>query len=329
MARRRGEGFVRECHGDLHLGNIAYCDGELTIFDCIEFNEEMRWIDVMSEVAFTVMDLRDRGRPDFAHRFLNAYLEITGDYDGLSVLRFYLVYRAMVRAKISRLRAEQLVPGDAKSAALAEYRGYLNIAKQYAQPLRPAIVITHGLAGSGKTTLSQVLLEMIGAVRIRTDVERKRLYSQPAAACDRTGIDAGLYAPEATRETYLRALQLARGATAAGCKVIIDAAFLQRWQRRLFRDLASELAIPFIIVDFVAKGATLRERIGRRLQDAHDASDADLAVLAHQLRTQEPLAPDEQGDTHVYDTHAPLGEAQLPARWHGVLDRLAGKIGPS
>ena len=323
MVRRRGEGFVRECHGDLHLGNIAFIDGELTIFDCIEFSEQMRWIDVISEVAFTAMDLRDRGRPHFEHRFLNAYLEITGDYEGLSVLRFYLIYRAMVRAKISRLRAEQLGPGDTKAAALAEYRGYLNIARLYAQPTRPAIVITHGLAGSGKTTLSQALLEIIGAVRIRTDLERKRLHGLPAATRDRTGIDAGLYMSEATRQTYLRALQLARGATAAGCRVIVDATFLKRWQRRLFRDLAAELDIPFIVVTFVAEDATLRERIARRLQDAHQASDADLAVLEHQVRTQEPLAPDELGDTVVYDAQAPLGEAQLPARWCGVFDRLA------
>jgi aminoglycoside phosphotransferase family enzyme/predicted kinase len=323
MARRRGAGFVRECHGDLHLGNIAFFEHELTIFDCIEFNEEMRWIDVMSEVAFVAMDLRDRGRPDLAHRFLNAYLEITGDYDGLSVLRFYLVYRAMVRAKISRLRAEQLGPGDAKAAVLAEYRGYLNIARHYEQPTRPAILITRGLSGSGKTSLSQALLEMIGAVRIRTDVERKRLHGLPAAARERSGLDAGLYAPEATRETYLRALQLARGATAAGWRVIVDAAFLKRWQRQLFRDLASELGVPFIVVSFVAEDATLRKRIARRVHDAHEVSDADLAVLEHQLQTQEPLAPDELGDTVVYDAQAALADAQLPARWRGVLDRLA------
>jgi aminoglycoside phosphotransferase family enzyme/predicted kinase len=323
MVRRRGEGFVRECHGDLHLGNIAFFEHELTIFDCIEFNEQMRWIDVMSEVAFAAMDLRDRGWLDFAHRFVNAYLEITGDYDGLSVLRFYLVYRAMVRAKISRLRAEQLGPSDAKAAALGEYRGYLDIARHYAQPSRPAIVITHGLAGSGKTTLSQALLEMIGAVRIRTDVERKRLHGLSAAARECPDIDAGLYSPEATRETYLRALQLARGATAAGWRVIVDAAFLKRWQRRLFRDLASELGIPFIVVTFVAQDATLRERIARRLDDAREASDADLAVFEHQLRTQEPLATDELDDTVVYEAQAPLGKARLEAGWRGVFDRLA------
>ena len=323
LVRRRDDGFVRECHGDLHLGNIARIDGELTLFDCIEFNVEMRWIDVMSEVAFTMMDLQDRGRAEFAHRFLNDYLEISGDYDGLSVLRFYLVYRAMVRGKIVLLRAAQLEPGDAKAAALVEYRGYLNLAKRYAQPSRSAIVITHGLAGSGKTTLSQVLLEMIGAVRIRTDVERKRSQGLRATARDHACIDEGLYAPEATRETYLRALELARCATATGYVAIVDATFLKRWQRQLFRDLAAELGIPFGIVTFVTSEATLRERIMRRLQDANDASDADLAVLEHQMQTQEPLASDELADTVVYDGQTPLVEAHSPARWRGILDRLA------
>src|SRR6185295_1695793 len=110
-------GFVRECHGDLHLGNIARIDGEPVIFDCIEFNKEMRWIDVMSEVAFTVMDLEDRAHAALAHRFLNAYLERTGDYAGLAVLPVYLAYRAVVRAKVALLRAAQDGSGACDSRA--------------------------------------------------------------------------------------------------------------------------------------------------------------------------------------------------------------------
>ena len=106
FADRQRLGFVRECHGDLHLGNIALVDGTVAIFDCIEFNDEMRWSDVMADVAFLAMDLEDRGRPDCAARFLNGYLELSGDYDGVQVLRFYVVYRALVRAKIACLRAE-------------------------------------------------------------------------------------------------------------------------------------------------------------------------------------------------------------------------------
>jgi uncharacterized protein len=322
MARRHQQGFVRECHGDLHLGNIAVVDDAPLVFDCIEFNDEMRWIDVMNEIAFTTMDLQDRGRADLAYRFLNAYLEVTGDYDGLAVLRFYLVYRAMVRAKVARLRASQLAPGDAATALYAEYYGYIRLAKAYAKPSRPAIVITHGLAGSGKTTLSQALLETIGAVRVRTDLERKRLHALVPEDRNHAGLEAGLYAPESTRRTYLRVAALAQSATAAGYVTLVDAGFLKRWQRNRFRELAAELGVPFVIVAAVADAATLRERIVRRLHEANDASDADVAVLEHQLLTQEPLTPDELSDTVVYDADTVRDQSRSSRPWSEVLDRL-------
>jgi uncharacterized protein len=323
MAERRAHGFTRECHGDLHLGNIALVDDKPVIFDCIEFNEAFRWIDVMSEVGFTVMDLRHRGRAELAQRFLNAYVEITGDYDGLSVLRFYVVYRAMVRAMVARLRAMQLGTGEARKSLLADYHSYVELAKNHIQPPRPAIIITHGLSGCGKTTLSQSLLETIGAVRIRTDVERKRPHRLPPTDRGTAGIDAGLYAPEATQRTYLRALALARMSALAGYVTIVDAAFLRCWQRQLFRELATELDVSFFIVSFAAKESTLRERIKRRLADVSDASDADLAVLEHQLRTQEPLAADEYAEMVAYDAEIPLEDAPSPTRWNDIVDRLA------
>ncbi len=318
--RQRG-GFIRECHGDLHLGNIARIDGEVTIFDCIEFNDSMRWIDVMSEVAFTVMDLQDRGRGDLGHRFLNAYLEITGDYAGLSVLRFYLAYRAMVRAKITRLRAVQLGASDASRAVLDEYHGYVDLALSYARPPQPAIILTHGLSGSGKSTLSQWLLEALGTVRIRTDIERKRLHGPGARERSAGGIDR--YAPDATEATYHRVCSLARGVAAAGHVALVDATFLKRWQRDLFRKLAADLQIPFVIVSFVAGESTLRERITCRAVEGHDASDADLAVLDHQLQVQEPLAPEERAEVVVYDSEAPLERGHAAATWGPVVERVA------
>jgi predicted kinase len=114
-----------------------------------------------------------------------------------------------------------------------------------------------------------------------------------------------------------------RGATAAGFAIIVDGAFLKRWQRQLFRDLALELRLPFVIVSFVAPEALLRERIKQRLRDANEASDADLAVLRHQLRTEEPLMPDERADAIVYDTSAAVAEARRPAPWHKVMERLS------
>ncbi len=320
--RRREEGFIRECHGDLHLNNIVRIDGELIIFDCIEFSESMRWIDVMSEVAFTVMDLHYRGRADLARRFLNAYLERTGDYPGLTVLRFYLVYRALVRAKVARLRAEQLEAGAARRALLAEYRAYLTLARSYAEPTRAALVVTHGFAGCGKTILSQALLETMGAVRIRSDVERKRLHGLGALERCRNGIDLGLYAAGATEATYRELATLAREIIGAGVVAIIDATFLKRWQRELFRNLATELGVAFVIVDFVASDLTLRERIAQRAAKGSDASDADVAVFDHQLRTREPLAPEEQAFVVAYDAEAPLEQARQPDAWRGVRERI-------
>ena len=321
-ARQQG-GFIRECHGDLHLGNIARIDGRLTIFDCIEFNDSMRWIDVMSEVAFTVMDLQDRKRADLAWRFLDAYLENTGDYAGLAVLRFYLAYRAMVRAKIDRLRAAQLEAGDSQSSVLTDYRGYVELARAYAQPPQPGIVITHGFSGCGKTTLSQELLETCGAVRIRSDVERKRLHGLASREHSRAGVDRGLYTPAATDATYRHMRALARDVVAAGFTIIVDAAFLDRWQRDLFRTLASDMQVPFAVVSFSARESTLRGRIALRAASGQDASDADLAVLEHQLRTHEALGPDEREYAIDYDAEAPLEHARTPDAWLPVLTRLA------
>ena len=319
---RREGGFVRECHGDLHLGNIAVIDGEVTIFDCIEFNEQMRWIDVMSEVAFTAMDLQDRGHAELAHRFVNAYLELTGDYAGLSVLRFYLVYRALVRAKIALLRAIQLPPGEARAPLYAERDGYLRLAEAYARSPEPAILITHGITGCGKTTLSQALLEQIGAIRIRTDVERKRLHGLAPTARSDAATARMLYGADATRRTYDHALHLAASVAAAGFVAIVDGTFLRRWQRDRFRRLAAELGIPFVIVAFSASEGVLRRRVAERARRGTDASDADVAVLEHQLGVRQSFGADEVGDIVTYDAAAPLADARSPHAWSAVIDRI-------
>ena len=294
FAQRKRDGFVRECHGDMHLGNIALVDGEVTVFDCIEFNDDLRWIDVISEVAFLVMDLMDRKRADLGWRALNAYLEATGDYAGLAVLRYYLVYRAMVRAKVSAIRAGQtgLEPSE-RASVMGRYRGYTRLAQSFAAEPRPLLAITHGLSGSGKTTLSQTILEATGAIRIRSDVERKRLFGLAADERSGSGVASGLYGADATGLTYRHLETLAGAMVRAGFPAIVDAAFLQRAQRDSFRELASTLGVPFAILDFPADKATLRQRVAGRMALGRDASEADLAVLEHQFATQQPLAADE------------------------------------
>ncbi|MBK7794728.1 MAG: AAA family ATPase [Betaproteobacteria bacterium] len=307
FSARRRRGFVRECHGDLHLANVARIDGEITVFDGIEYSAALRWIDVASEIAFTVMDLKDRGQVAFAHRFLDAYLAATGDYGALAVLRYYVVYRALVRAKVACLRAGQLPPGGARDALHREFRDYVDLAVREAEPGRAAIVITHGFAGSGKTTCTQALLEALGAIRVRSDVLRKRRFGLGPHDDSHSGLASGLYAPEATRATYLQARDLAREIAASDRVAIVDATCLARWQRDLFRDLAAELRIPFAIVDLHASAGTLRERIAQRRAAGDDASEADLTVLEHQQRAAEALADDELPRTLTVDAAGPAG----------------------
>ena len=315
IGRRLRQGFVRECHGDLHLGNIALIDDAPVPFDCIEFNASFRWIDVMSEIAFLAMDLMAHGLHGQAWRCLDRYLQESGDYAGVELLRFYLVYRAMVRAKIGLIRDRQMaIGGGVGPAPVSAFRGYLDLARGLSHREQPAIILMHGLSGSGKTTVAQVLLESSGAIRMRSDVERKR--SHGLVAGDRRGADdaAGLYAPAVSAATYRRLLILATGIVAAGWPVIIDAAFLRREDRDAFRELARRAAVPFVIVACEAGEATLRERVATRERAGADASDAGIDVLERQLATVEPPGADERGATVTAKTDAgPAGFADALA----------------
>jgi aminoglycoside phosphotransferase family enzyme/predicted kinase len=324
FSQRKHEGRVRECHGDLHLGNIVLLDGAPRVFDCIEFNPELRWIDVMNEVAFLVMDLRAAGRAKFAARLLNAYLESTGDYGGLRVLRHYLVYRAMVRAKVNLMRARQLEPGSGEAVFLEDqFRRHVTLAKNSIRPAHPFLAITHGFSGSGKTTLTQPLVERTGAIRVRSDLERKRIHGLAPKHRSESGIGTGLYRPDATVATYERLLDLARCIIEAGHSVIVDATFLQRGQRDMFRALAARTGASFAIVDFPAGEDMLRQRVLARSERGEDASDADLAVLEHQLRTHQPLQADELESVFAYDASAPADLAERPQAWAALLQRLS------
>lgn len=322
-ARKRG-GFVRECHGDLHLGNIVVLDGRPVPFDCIEFNEELRWIDVMSEIAFLAMDLEDRGRGDLAWRFLNRYLEATGDYAGLGVLRFHLVYRALVRAKVHLMRSRQPGLRRTEKARLARaFQDYLRLAGRLAAPKRVALILAHGLSGCGKTTLTQPLVELLGAVRLRSDLERKRLHGLAPLSSSGSGLGSGIYTAEATAATYRRLGELAQDALRAGYPVVVDAAFLKRPERDAFRAIAERLDAPFLILDFHAPQEVLRTRVAERLAVADDASEADLAVLEHQFAAREPLTPAEMAAAFAVDATGPVSHEM----WRPFVERLRRSVG--
>lgn len=299
---RKQAGRIRECHGDLHLRNIVLWEGRVTPFDGIEFNDNLRWIDVISELAFLLMDLDDHQQPALARNLLNSYLSLSGDYDGLRVLRFYQIYRAMVRAKVAGLRLAQIDAPDAAAQQLQEIDNYLQLAEDYTRIKQPALIITHGLSGSGKTYLASKLSHASELIHLRSDVERKRCFGLDPLARTQSAPESGIYTPQATQNTYHHLLQLARTILSAHYSVLVDATFLQRQQRDAFRALAGELALPFTILHCEAKEKTLQQRVRHRQRMERDASEADLQVLEKQQQKQQPLAADERAYSHVVQT---------------------------
>lgn len=314
LTARKSQGFIRECHGDLHLGNVAQIGDRIVPFDGIEFNDAFRWIDVISEIAFLFTDLEHRGHRDLAWRMLSRYLEISGDFAGLRLLRYYNLYRVMVRIKVEALRLDQSGLDDHERRFLqADIDRYLRQAESVIRPRTRALILTRGLSGSGKTFLSQRLLQALGAVRVRSDVERKRLFGMAANGCSSSGLGTGLYTPEATERTYARVIEVSRQILEAGYPVVVDAAFLEAERLRPFRVLASRNGCPYRVVDLLCPEPVLRARLARR---RGDASEAGQDVLTHQLAKYGPC--DDPFCVSVPSTRA----------WDGqdLLDNLQLKV---
>ncbi|MFI4931673.1 MAG: AAA family ATPase, partial [Burkholderiales bacterium] len=263
VADRLAQGCVRECHGDLHVDNLATVGGELTAFDCLEFDANLRWIDTASEVAFLAMDLQARARHDLAHVFVNAYLDASGDHAALALLRRYQVYRALVRARVARLREA----GSDSPARASIAGGYLALAQRLSRQWDPRLLVTHGLPGSGKSWVTHALVQATGAIRLRSDVERARL------------LVGGHYQAGDSAAVYERLQALATLSLAAGYPTIVDAACLQRAQRDPWPALAARLRVPYLLLHCAAAIEVLRQRVRDRALHGDDPSQADEAVL--------------------------------------------------
>ena len=236
------------------------------------------------------------------------YLQRSGDYAGLPVLRFYEVYRALVRSLVGRLRAR----GAAERQCGVDY---LACAKRLSSDPAggPRLLITHGLSGSGKSTLAGELVALAGAIRIRSDVERKRLFG--LTSLQKSTGPLNIYDEDATRRTFARLAECARFALNAGYGVIVDAAFLRRNERQAFRALAASLHVPFAILDCTADEGELRRRVGARLGAGRDASEADLAVLERQIAFREPLDSQERSMAIGAATDGPLRPDLMVEQW--------------
>lgn len=335
MAARHAGGQVRECHGDLHLGNLVLLADGPQLFDAIEFSEALRFTDPIADVAFLCMDLQAQGRSDLGWHFLNAWLEHSGDHAGLALLPWYLVYRALVRAMVAGLRWGQQVGSGAGAdtgagagagaqgqgaGALGELQRYLALAAQLCQPRPRWLWLAQGVSGAGKSHHTAPLVAARGVVRLRADVERKRLFGLAPAQAS-TGADTGqaaavvvaggIYSAQAHARTQAALLARARQVLQAGFAVLVDATFLAQAQRAPFLALAQQLQLPLRILAFAAPEALLRERVQRRLQQGGDASEATLEVLQSQLARREPLTAQEEALAVRIDTTQPVDWAEL------------------
>jgi aminoglycoside phosphotransferase family enzyme/predicted kinase len=277
LDRRRAEGKVRRCHGDLHLRNICLLDGNPTLFDCIEFSEALASIDVLYDLAFLLMDLKHRGLAEFANLVLNRYLDLTNEDDGLPAMPLFLSLRAAIRAHVTATAMDQTAQAERKPEMAAEALTYLDLAARLLRPRPRRLIAIGGLSGSGKSTLAAALAPKIGARVLRSDVIRKRLFG----AAPETRLPGSAYGPEVSRRVYEALRQKATAALAAGYSVIIDAVSLKPEERQSFVAAAKAAAVPFSGLWLTAPASAMERRLRARRRDASDASPE---VLAQQLR---------------------------------------------
>lgn len=270
LDRRRDAGFVRHCHGDLHLGNIAIVNDEPRPFDCIEFDDELAIVDMLYDAAFPVMDLLRYGLREAASVLVNRYLAAMGDYEGTPLLPLYIGARALIRTMSEGLNARE-------EAALA----YLEVARQALQPTRPRLVAVGGLSGSGKSSVARALAPGLdaapGAILLRSDEIRKRLHG--VAPEDNLSEDA--YRPAVTKQVFARMHEQARAVLNSGRSVILDATHMDPGQRQAVERLAADCGVPFAGLWFAAPPEVLIARVAKR---SGDASDADAEVVRRQLK---------------------------------------------
>lgn len=300
--KRKEQDFIRDCHGDLHLANIILYHDKLILFDRLEFNEDLRWTDVIADLAFLAMDLAEKKHPKLANQLINTYLQCAGDYEGLNLLAYYLSYRAVVRAKIALFRLNQKdLNNKEKLDVRNDYYNFINLAEFYTHPKKPCLIIMHGLAGSGKSTIAKNIAAECAAIQISSDIIRKQLFNIPLYENSNSTPYGGIYTPQSTAQTYNKLLALAKIVITAGFTAVIDATFLLQGQRLMFYNLANLLKVPFYILHCQTNDLKITQRIKKRNARNNCISEANSTILKHQKEIIEPLLKSEQQHTLVID----------------------------
>ena len=279
LDRRRAAGKVRRCHGDLHLRNICLIDSKPTLFDPIEFSDELAMIDVLYDLAFLLMDLHHRGHDELGNRVLNRYLDRTEDQGGLAALPLFLSLRAGIRAHVTAAAAMRQSSAEKAGDLAEESRSYLALAIELLSPRVPRLIAIGGLSGTGKTSLAHALAPVLGPVPgariLRSDVLRKRSFG----VSPETRLPGAAYEPAVSERAYLMLSEEAAETIAAGYAVLADAVFLRPDERQAIGEVARLKGIAFTGLWLEAAPEVLARRIERR---EHDASDATVAVMRRQ-----------------------------------------------
>jgi len=297
LIERRKAGFVRECHGDLHLANLVRLQSGIVAFDCVEFSAPLRNIDVISDIAFLFMDLVARARQDLAAVFLDRYLECTGDYAGMRVFGLYFVYHCLIRAKVAAIRSDERADVVSRDQDIDVLKHNLAVAARWIDRRPPLLIAMHGYSGSGKTWLSSQLIAKLPAIRLRSDVERKRLRGLDRSSDKTSMAQSGKYTQRARAEVYQRLFETAEILLQEGLNVIIDASFLRKVDRAAAAALAERHGIPILFVETHAHDNELMSRLKRREAAGSDASEADVDILRYQIASADALAESEKKRT--------------------------------
>ncbi len=311
LVRRADDGFIRECHGDLHLGNLLLTADGVQPFDALEFNRRLRCIDPISDVAFLFMDCAEHEREDLAFAFANRYFDTSGDYDGMALLPLYTRYRSVVRAKVAALQADQQLPG-----ARRDLKRRLDWTLKRSSRTPGCLILMCGLSGSGKSYISERLLHRNHALRIRSDILRKQIAGLAPLEHSNSGTDAGIYSADRGDATYKAMAELASILLREGENVIIDAACLLASQRQMLTSAGESGLCVIVYAD--APGSVLRERIWQRQRSSDDPSEATVDVLNKQLQRFEP----PKGDNVIrVDAGTQIDFDEVAGRIRGEIER--------
>ncbi|MBI2836293.1 MAG: AAA family ATPase [Chloroflexi bacterium] len=304
LEQRVSRDRIRDCHGDLHAAHVCFTDG-ICIYDCIEFNDRFRYGDVASEVAFLAMDLDHYGRADLSRSFVTAYVDSSGDTELTRLLGFYKCYRAYVRGKVESFKLDDPYISEADKKEVRESAAsYFDLAGFYTRS-NPALFITVGLVGTGKSVLARALASRTGAVVVSSDVVRKQLAAVPSTEHHFEQFDAGIYSPDFTRRTYDTMFAEAGGILSEGASVILDASFIRSQERQKAKELAQKMGADFFVIECTLSEEQVRQRLTQRLEEG-TVSDGRWEIYEPQKKSFEPVVEVSTPNYAIIDTSKPV-----------------------